>query len=149
MIKILYAALSTLGFGMVFHANKNKLLYIMIGGLLNYLAYYVTYKYTSSDFLSSVSCSFVVSCYAFFMARIIKCPASIFIFTGLIPSVPGGTLFYTMQNIVLGNSDLANKYAVVTVEIIFGIVSGILLWSTISSLLLHIKTKYVKKVKTN
>ena len=39
MIKLLWAMLGTLGFGIIFNVNKDKLLPVMIGGFLNYLAY--------------------------------------------------------------------------------------------------------------
>lgn len=145
MIKIIYAALGTLGFGMLFNANKNKLLYIVLGGILNYIAYFITFEMTKSDFLASVFCAFIISCYAFVMSRLIKCPSSIFIITGLIPSVPGGTLFYTMQNLVMGDLALANKYGITTIEVILGIVSGMLLWSAVSSLILHFRPKNIIK----
>lgn len=129
--KLLFGTLGTLGFGMIFNVNKNKLLYITIGGLLNTYVYFITYKYTNNLFLSASFCAIITSIYSNIMANILKCPSTIFILTGLIPSVPGGTLFYTMQNLVLSNTDFANKFAIETVLVILGIVSGILISSAI------------------
>lgn len=59
MIKLLWAMLGTLGFGIIFNVNKDKLLPVMIGGFLNYLAYYITFKLI---FIISIVC-----CYNFFI----------------------------------------------------------------------------------
>lgn len=132
MIKLLYAALGTLGFGMIFNANKNKLIYIMLGGLLGYLGYYVTDLFMNNIFIASSVCAIVTSTYSFIMARVLKCPSTIFILPGLIPIVPGGSLFYAMRDLVLGDSNDALNQAIITIEVIFGIVAGMLFVSTIN-----------------
>ena len=63
MIKLLWAMLGTLGFGIIFNVNKDKLLPVMIGGFLNYLAYYITFKLTNNIFLSSALCAVTTSLY--------------------------------------------------------------------------------------
>lgn len=138
---LLWASLGTLGFGLVFHAKKNKYLFILISGFLNYLAYALIYKWTNNIFLSSFVCAAVTYIYSVVMARINKCPSVIYVLTGLIPSVPGSHLFYTMQNLVLGNTKLALQYAITTTEVILGIASGIALFSVFFSLYKDIKKK--------
>lgn len=140
MIKLLCAALGTLGFGLIFNANKNKLVYIMIGGFMNYLAYMLTYELTKNIFLASGVCAVVTSLYSEILAIILKCPSTIFILTGLIPSVPGSSLFYTMQNLVLGNSSEALNQGIITMEVTLGIVSGIL-FASVFSAIFNIKRK--------
>ncbi len=147
MINLLYAALGTLGFGILFNANKNKLIYVMIGGFINYLAYIITYNLTNNVFLSSGVCAIATSTYSNVLAKILKCPSTIFVLTGLIPSVPGSSLFYTMQNIVLGNSKIALKHGIITMEVILGIVSGILFVSVFDVILKEIEKTYYNKNK--
>ena len=143
MINLLYASIGSLGFGMVFKANKNKYIYITIGGLLNYLAYYLSYKYTNNIFLSSAVCAVVTRMYANVMSIILKCPTTIFTLTGLIPIVPGGSLFYMMQNLVLKNTDEALNQGIITGEVILGIVSGMLFASSILTIIRAIKKKLI------
>ena len=139
---LLWASLGTLGFGLVFNANKNKLIYILIGGFLNYFIYAFTYKLSSNIFLSSFLCAAVTYIYSVIMARVSKCPSVIYVLTGLIPSVPGSHLFYTMQNLVIGNIDVALSYAKITVEVILGIASGIALFSVFFNLYKDIRNKH-------
>lgn len=143
MMNLLYATLGTLGFGILFNANKNKLIYIMIGGFLNYFVYMITYNLTNNIFLSSGVCAIVTSLYSEAFAIILKCPSTIFILTGLIPSVPGSSLFYTMQNLVLGNEKEALHQGVITIEVILGIVSGILFASVFEMILKELKRKLI------
>lgn len=144
MMNLLYATLGTLGFGILFNANKNKLIYIMIGGFLNYFAYMITYNLTNNIFLSSGVCAIVTSLYSEAFAIILKCPSTIFILTGLIPSVPGSSLFYTMQNLVLGNEKEALHQGIITIEVILGIVSGILFASVFEMILKELKRKLIR-----
>ena len=141
MMNLLYAGLGSLGFGMISKANKNKYVYITIGGVLNYLAYYLSYKYTNNIFLASAVCAVVTKFYSNIMATILKCPTTIFTLTGLIPIVPGGSLFYMMQNLVLSNSNEAIKQGIITVEVILGIVSGMLFASSIIAIIKTVMKK--------
>lgn len=131
MINLLWAAIGTLGFGLIFKVNKDKLIFVMIGGFLNYLAYFITYKLTNNIFLSSSLCAITTSLYSECLALMLKCPTTIFVLTGLIPSVPGSSLFYMMQSLVLKNSNEALKQGIITIEVILGIVSGMLFASVI------------------
>lgn len=147
MINLLYAALGTLGFGMVFKTDKNKWLYIFIGGFLNYLAYFLVYSYTSDVFLSSMVCALVTSTYSLFMAIILKCPSTIFILTGLIPIVPGKNLFYTMQGLVTSNYAFARENLILTVLVILGIVSGMAMFTVIHTISREVISAIKRRVK--
>ena len=127
MMNLIFASFGTLGFGLLFNAQKNKLFYIMLGGFLNYLSYFCIYNYTSNIFLSSLGCAIVTSIYANLMAIFLRCPSTVFILTGLIPIVPGSSLFYMMQGFVLKNYDLAKLNFGITCEVILGIVAGMAL----------------------
>ncbi len=139
---LIWASLGTLGFGFIFNANKNKFVYIFLGGFLNYLIYALTYKFSNNVFLSSFLCAAMTYIYSVIMARVSKCPSVIYVLTGLIPIVPGSYLFYTMHNIVLGNNALAKQYAMTTTEVILGIASGIALFSVLFHLYKDIKNKH-------
>lgn len=141
MINLLWAALGTLGFGLIFKVNKDKLIFVMIGGFLNYLAYFITYKLTNNIFLSSALCAVTTSLYSECLALMLKCPTTIFVLTGLIPSVPGSSLFYMMQNLVLNNSTEALNQGIITIEVILGIVSGMLFSSVVMAIINSKKKK--------
>lgn len=129
LLLCLYASLGTLGFGFVFNAKKDKLVFILIGGLLNIVTYELVLYYSNNLFLSSLICASVTYIYSSILAVFTKVPAIIYILTGLLPVVPGSSLFYTMQNLVLGHYDLAKQYAITTIIITLGIACGIAVFS--------------------
>ena len=63
MIKLLWAMLGSLGFGIIFNVNRNKLFPVMIGGFLNYFVYYIILRITNNIFLSAAFCAIVTSLY--------------------------------------------------------------------------------------
>ena len=134
MIQLLYASLGSLGFGMIFKANKNKMIWILIGGFLNFLVYSLVFEQTSNVFLSSMMCAVMTSVYSLIMAITLKCPSTIFILTGFIPVVPGSNLFYMMQGLVSGDYVLAKTNLQITIFVILGIVSGMALVTVITTL---------------
>lgn len=142
---LIYATLGTIGFGLLFNANKNKYIFIAIGGFLNYFGYLLTYEYTSNIFISSIISAMITFLYSNLLAKILKCPSTIFILTGLISIVPGSSLFYMMQNFVLGNSILAAKHAITAIEVILGIVSGILISSAFGIMIKQFLIRHIIK----
>lgn len=144
MIKeLLFATLGTIGFGLLFHANKNKVFYIGLGGFLNYLSYYLVFKYTNNVFLSSMVCAIVTSIYSNIMAVILKCPSTIFILTGLIPVVPGSSLFYMMNGLVMNDYIIAKMHLLIVVKVIIGIVAGM----SLSTVIVTFIREFVKHFK--
>ena len=75
--------------------------------------------------------------YSTVMARVLKTPSIVFITASIIPLVPGGALFYTMSNLILGNSATAKVYGLNTLQIALGIAGGIV----VESLIVNIMTK--------
>lgn len=131
IIKLVCAAVGSLGFGMYVNSKNNKLFSIAISGFLNYFSYYATYKMTGSVFTASTVCALVTFVYSNIMAYVEKCPSTVFILTGLIPIVPGASLFYMMQNLVLSNKALFIKYGIEASWTVIGIAFGITLASVI------------------
>ena len=123
--------------------NKNKVFYIGLGGFLNYLSYYLVFKYTNNVFLSSMVCAIVTSIYSNIMAVILKCPSTIFILTGLIPVVPGSSLFYMMNGLVMNDYIIAKMHLLIVVKVIIGIVAGM----SLSTVIVTFIREFVKHFK--
>ena len=86
---------------------------------------------TGSVFTASTVCALVTFVYSNIMAYVEKCPSTVFILTGLIPIVPGASLFYMMQNLLLSNKALFIKYGIEASWTVIGIAFGITLASVI------------------
>ena len=69
--------------------------------------------------------SLLATNYSQLMARVLKAPATVFIFPSIVPLVPGNGLYYTMRYIVAGEWDLAVSRAMETLKVAVAIAFGI------------------------
>lgn len=67
--------------------------YLLCGGIKN-------------DIIQSFFAIIVVAVYSEIMARLYKAPATVYLVVGLIPLVPGGGIYYTMEYCI--NGDMMN-----------------------------------------
>jgi len=113
------------GFGMIFRIKNDKMLVAVLGGGISGFVYlYLLYK-TGNKFLSCFVAAALSAFYAEIMARICKAPVTLFTIPALIPLIPGGSLYYTMENLVQKNNKLLREKAIETVMFVLAIVLGI------------------------
>ena len=144
-IQILTASLGTLGFSLFFNINRKRLFYVTISGGITWCVYLICKYYGYNEFLSNLTASAFTTLYAEIFARILKAPATVFLITGIVPLVPGGSLYYTMSSATLGNLDGLAHYGCLTLQISLGIAAGILIVSTI--VYHYSQFKYIHKKK--
>lgn len=131
LIQILTASLGTLGFALFFNIKKEKLAYVAISGGITWCIYLICRHYGYNEFISNLISAAFTTVYAEIFARILKAPATVFLITGIVPLVPGGSLYYTMSSATLGNMEGLAHYGYLTLQISLGIAAGILIISTI------------------
>ena len=68
-----------------------------------------------SEVFQLLLAAIVTSILAEIFARILKTPATVLLIIGIIPLVPGGGLYYTMEALVNGDMDLFVQYGFSTV----------------------------------
>ena len=140
------AALGSLGFGYLFHVKGYKILITaLIGGVGGFV-----YTWASLDGHSTVVslffASMAVSLLSEISSRYFKCPVTSFLICALIPLVPGGHMYYTMLEVVNGNTDLAMYKAIDTCAQACSIAMGFILVSSIVRTYTHIKQRIGKHV---
>ena len=130
-LEALWAFISSLGFSLLFSLKGKKLLWASLGGSIAWLVYIFVGSFSNNHlFLCGMLSAMFATIYAEIFARILKTPKTAFVFTGIVPMVPGGGLYYTMSNIILRRYDVALQYAsstsVTAISLAFGIVVVIL-----------------------
>ncbi|EJO5346687.1 threonine/serine exporter family protein [Clostridium botulinum] len=145
IIQVLMAGVGTLGFAILFSVNKKHLPAATIGGILAWAIYLVVYNLTKNLFIGNMIAAMVVCIWSELMARILKAPANIFMIPGIIPLLPGGTLYYTMNAMLEKNKALFMQKGVETVMITVGIVAGIVAASIIFLYMLAVTGKKMRK----
>ncbi|WP_286010070.1 threonine/serine exporter family protein [Clostridium sp. Marseille-Q2269] len=131
VIQVLMVGIGTLGFTLYFRVNNKHIIAATIGGLLAWTIYLITYTMTGSIFIGNMIAAMIVCIWSELMARILKAPANIFMIPGIIPLLPGGTLYYTMNAMLQRNENLFIQKGLETIMITVGIVAGIVAVSVI------------------
>ncbi|NFH31650.1 threonine/serine exporter [Clostridium sporogenes] len=131
IIQVLMAGVGTLGFTLFFSVAKKHVPAATFGGLLSWTIYLVIYHITGSIFLGNMIASMIVCLWSELMARKLKAPTNIFMIPGIIPLLPGGTLYYTMEAMLQRNKKVFIQKGLETVMITIGIVAGIVAVSVI------------------
>ena len=96
VLPVLWAALSSLGFGMIFGLRSKKLIYVALGSALTWLTYLVSVKLGIYESLAYAIATGIGTIYSEIMARIIKTPVTAFVIPVNIPLVPGASLFHSL-----------------------------------------------------
>ena len=73
--------------------------------------------------------------YAEVLARLRKTPSTVYLIPAIITLIPGGALYYTMQNLVIWDAERFIHYGLYTVQTVLGIAVGIIAVAAIFSVI--------------
>lgn len=125
IIQIITGAIGSLGFSLIAHIRVNHLAVATLGGMLSWILFLPGYTLTQSVFLPNLFAAAAVYTWSEIMARVRKAPVTVFLVPGILPLLPGSFLYYTMQALMAGQSELFEHYAVTTISVTLGISCGI------------------------
>lgn len=117
ILSILSAFISTIGFSIVFHAERKHLLVCGGVGAIAWTLYLIAEQKGCSSVLASFIAAFVVTAISYLLAKKRKTPITVFLIAGIIPLVPGLGLYRMMSALLDENYGLALDYATLTFEI--------------------------------
>ena len=129
LLPCFYAFFSCAAFSIYFNVSPKRIPLTCFGGALGWLVYLLL------DFPSDVPRYFiatvVISVYAEVMARICKVPVTLFLTTAVLPLVPGGGMYYTMEYCLRGETALFVESGLNTLALAGAIALGIMLVSSL------------------
>ncbi len=134
ILQLATAFLGSLGFAMLFHVKKERLLLASLGGLLAWGIYLLMGRVSDQEVVRYFVASVILTVYAETLARLVKCPATLFIVTASIPLIPGGSLYRTMQYFMMNDLGAFSLQALTTVLLAVAIAVGMLLPTAIFQL---------------
>lgn len=135
IMQLVTAFIGSWGFAMLFHVRKERLLPASLGGLLAWGVYLLMGFVSSQDVVRYFFASVVLTVYAEIMARVVKCPATLFLVTASIPLVPGGSLYKTMQFFMQNDLEAFAGQALTTVLLAVAIAVGMLFPTSVFQLM--------------
>lgn len=127
------------GYCVMYNLRRKVLLLAPLGAALGWCAY-LLFAFTGNDIFQCFLATLLVSIYAEIMARINKSPVTVYLIVGLIPMVPGGGIYYTMEYCLRGDMGNFLSSGLHTFGIAGAIAVGILL---VSSLVRLYKTVFL------
>ena len=123
---LLTSFLGSLGFSLVFHVKKKGILPFALGGLITCAIHLIFFEGLGTNlFLSSLAAGAVAQLYAQVLARLTHTPATVYYITSLIPLIPGGSLYRTMDALVSTQWDALRLYGVQTLLVTLGLALGV------------------------
>lgn len=136
VLQVICGGLGTFAFAFFFHVRSCHLPVATLGGVLSWTIYLLVDRAGGSVFLSSLVAAIAICLWSETMARVRKAPANVFLLPGIVPLLPGGALYYTMDALV--NTDMAVfiRKGKETGFMALGIVGGILIASELFRLIL-------------
>lgn len=106
-LPVLYAFLGCGGFSVLYNIHSpSGVLMCAFGGGLGWLVYLLSAPLLRGDIAQTLVAAMVVSLYAEGMARLCKRPATGYQLISLVPMVPGGGIYYTMEHAINGETEL-------------------------------------------
>ena len=132
---VITGTLGAAGFAVIFNIKPGHIPFAAIGGTIATLVFVLIDCLGINLFISNFFATLVCVIYANVFARLLKTPSIVFITAAIIPLVPGGSLFYTMSNLIRGESLAAKTYGLNTLQVALGIAGGIVIESLIVSVM--------------
>ncbi len=126
IIKIFAGFISTIGFAIIFRLKPSHWLLAAFDGLVACVFYFLLIDIFGTVFLPNLIAALACAFCAEIFARIAKTPSTVFLLPGIISLVPGGSLYYSMNNLLNENYLAAGEYLLLTAEVAIAIGGGII-----------------------
>lgn len=135
-----YAVMACIAFCLILNQRGLLLLISSLGGGVGW-AVCLLCAFTGSDVVQYFAGAMAVALYAEVMARVFKAPATGFLVVGILPFVPGGGIYYTMEYCLSGDTQLFLSTGIHTFGVAGAVAVGLLLASSLVRLFLPIFQK--------
>lgn len=126
----LYAFIACLGFDFLYNIRGRLLVTTSLGGALGWFVYLSCF-WCDNDIPRYFAATVVISVYAEMMARVDKVPVIVYLIVAILPLVPGGGMYYTMEYWLMGDASAFAERGSHTLMIAGAIALGVVLVSSL------------------
>lgn len=131
LLPVFFAFLSSAFFAIIYNVQGLGVLICSLGGALGWLVYLLSAPLLQSDIAQMFAAAVAISIYAEVMARKRKFPVTGYQLVAILPLVPGGGIYYTMEHAINGEIDAFLASFLHTLGVAGAIAVGVLLVSSI------------------
>ncbi len=133
--------IASIAFSIVCRINKRHLILAGCLATVTYFVYYTALFFDADLFVAAFISTSVAALLSEILARVRHAPALVFSLAAVIPTVPGGNLYYAMRDLISSNTEGAAENFVITLKIGLGIAGGIVSVSIIFAVFLEALNK--------
>ena len=146
VLQLAAAFSGSMGFALLFQVRRGKLLLASLGGRLAWAVYLALRPVMPQDVPRFFVASVVLTIYAEILARVVKCPATLFLVTAAVPLIPGGSLYNTMRYFVEGDFAASSSQGLNTILLALAIAAGMIVPMSMFQLVRRVQVWRAKKV---
>lgn len=143
LIQILMGFSGTLGFNILFNIRGRKLLFASLGGLISWAVFLAAEPLLPGEAVRYFLSAAVITIYSEVLARLEKTPTTTFLVSSIIPLIPGGALYYTMNYALNKQWSQFAHQAFYTLQLALSLAVGIIAVTT----LMRLVTVCVRRLK--
>ncbi|WP_195984272.1 threonine/serine exporter family protein [Clostridium sp. D33t1_170424_F3] len=126
----LYAFIACAAFCLVFNMRGKLIFFTSLGGAIGWFVYLLLSP-LQNDIVQFFLATVVITLYSEIMARIHRVPVTGYLLIALLPMVPGGGIYYSMEYCIAGNTEMFLETGLHTLGIAGALALGILLVSSL------------------
>ena len=123
ILSIFSAFVSTIGFAVIFHTQRKHLLTCGLVGAIGWAIYLFIDKLSLNSILATFLASLAVTSVSYLLSKNRKTPITVFLISGIIPLVPGVSLYRTMYSLLQSDYASAVDSAALTFQLA-GVIAG-------------------------
>lgn len=125
--------------------NRKHIFFAALGGVISWVSY-LAFIPLGNDLLAYFFATVAISAYSELMARIFKAPVTGFMLVAVLPLVPGGGIYYTMEYCISGDTSAFIETGLHTFGIAGVIAAGVLMVSSVVRLFQTVnKERHLRK----
>ncbi|MCI8951444.1 MAG: threonine/serine exporter [Lachnospiraceae bacterium] len=117
LIRSIGAFLAVISFGTVLELPKKYLIYAGAVGGLGWLVYQVVELFSSAAPMAAFLSSLMIAGMSHVFARKMKAPVTVFLVAGILPSVPGASIYRSVYYMIRDIRILSTQYLVETLQV--------------------------------
>ena len=142
-IQLISVTIGTVCFAILFGVRPKHLPIAFVGAAVTFTSYSIIEHMGLSLFSAAFLSTVLAALLSEFCARWRRAPAIVFLVPFLLPTIPGGSLYRTMSNLLTRDYEVALEYLMITLKVSIGIAGGIV---TVS-LFVKIVTSFIETVR--
>ena len=131
LIRVVASFFASLGFAVMFRIHRRHLAVISLGGAITYFLYDLVLFFSASCFAAGLLSTVFAALFSEILARVRRAPTVVFLLPCVIPTIPGGNLYYAMRYLLEGDGPLALDNLRITLQVALGVAGGIIIVSVL------------------